>query len=262
MTTVDGSGASKPITPQAPSSVSQSMLTLQGLVSHVMDVYDLQETNIDLRRAKRSCLWGYEQCMNRHQWSIYDDEFITRLNPQEVDGDINISSSGVVTRLEPWPEWADLGSLYLDNDTCYRVRSRDSDTQLTLEDWGGEAQLNPGTWALRQTRIIMPYDVLEVYDVWQATDERSVPIADVETFRQYSRPWSGSDGDEPCLVSFRSVLINGKHQTEMRVAPGSTRDIELTWPTCAVQSCRRFLNLSQAPHLAGSLRWTSRYQLG
>lgn len=215
--------------PSTPIMVSAHMLTLHDLVAHIMDVYDLHETPTDVRRAKRSALWGYEQAMTRHTWNIYDDEFNCKFNAQDTTGPISITAEGVVTRTEPWPNWVDKGSIYLDGgDSWYRVWSRDSDTQITLEDWRGDALTDVEQFSLRHDRVLLPYDVREVYDVWQLTDDRMIPIADVGSFRTYSRPWNTDDGDEPAVVTFRAVQVSGRYETEMRISPGAAKEIELS----------------------------------
>lgn len=224
MTTVDGSAASSPPASAITSDTSR-VLTLQGLVSHVMDVYDLSGNEMDVRRAKRSAMWGYEQAMTRHQWNLYDDETTVYLNAEDKTGTISINSSGVVTRAEAWPSWAALGSLYIDEERAYRVKTRDSDTQITLEDWNGQSEA-PTTFSLRQDRVLIPDDVREVYDVWYHGEDRNLEPVDAKSFREYDRPrvYKGSD---PRMVCFRAAMLDGKQKTELRVSPATTKAIEL-----------------------------------
>lgn len=222
MTIVNGSYASVPsdIVPD-PSRV----LTMQGLVSHIMDVFDLSDNEMDVRRAKRSASWGYEQAMTRHQWNIYDEETTVRFSEEDKEGAISVSTSGVVTRTEAWPIWADLASLYIGDDRAYRVRSKDSDTQLTLEDWNGQSE-SPDSYSLRQDRVLLPDNVREVYDVWYQQKDKCLQAVDVKTFREYDRPrvYRGSD---PRLVCFRTALLNGKQKTELRISPAATSAVDL-----------------------------------
>lgn len=225
MTTVNGTTSSSPAPPLFTEDTSR-VLTLQGLVSHVMDVFDLSDNEMDVRRAKRSAMWGYEQAMTRHQWNLYDDETTVYLNAEDKEGTISISSSGVVTRTSPaWPDWASLASLYIGDDRAYRVKSRDSDTQITLEDWNSQTE-SPSIFSLRQDRVLIPDEIREVYDVWYHGEDRCLHPVDVKTFREYDRPriYRGSD---PRMVSFRSSLLDGKHRTEMRVSPATTKAVEL-----------------------------------
>ena len=184
MTTINGSAASSPSSPAITSDTSR-VLTLQGLVSHVMDVFDLSDNEMDVRRAKRSAVWGYEQALTRHQWNIYDEETTVYLNPEDKQGSVSINESGVVTRTSPaWPAWADKCSFYISDDRAYRVKSRDSDTQITLEDWNGQAE-TPTTFSLRQDRVFLPADVRKVYDVWLEGDNKCLSPVDTKTFREH-----------------------------------------------------------------------------
>jgi hypothetical protein len=170
-------------------------------------------------------MWGYEQAMTRHQWNLYDDETTVYLNAEDKTGTISINSSGVVTRAEAWSSWAALGSLYIDDERSYRVKTRDSDTQITLEDWNGQAEA-PTTYSLRQDRVLIPDDVREVYDVWHHGKDRRLSLIDVKDFREYDRPRTHS-GSDPQLVCFRMSMLDGKSKTELRVSPAVTTATEL-----------------------------------
>lgn len=202
-------------------------LTLQDVVSHVMDVRDLTENDVDLRRAVRSAVWGFQQATTRHQWSIYDTQFTAFFNGKVDDETISIDSAGVVTKDagDDWPTWANLASVYIGEERAYRVKTRDSTTQLTLENWTGETESSI-TYVLRHDRVIIPDDVREVFDVWNESEDWSLRVVDAKTFRNYDRPriYNGSD---PYIVTFRSVLTNGVQQTELRISPGATTDTEL-----------------------------------
>jgi hypothetical protein len=192
-----------------------------------MDVYDLQETEMDVRRAKRSAIWGFEQAMTRHQWGIYDEQFTAYFNAQDTEGSISISDDGTVTRSSPsFPEWVSDATLYLDDDKSYRVVERLSDTQIKLDNWSGLTQSSTTEFSLRHDRVTIPRDVREVYDVWQEKEDKSIRIADVRTFRDYDRP-RVYRGSEPNLVTFKAMYENGKQYTQMQVSPGPTTAVEL-----------------------------------
>ena len=237
MTTINGSSVSEPSDPPEEGTTvgptleisdrSRPMITLHDLVSHVMDVYDLQDTEMDVRRAKRSAIWGFEQAMTRHQWGIYDEQFTAYFNAQDNDGSISISSDGTVTRAGyAWPSWADKASLYIGDDYSYRVSERISDTEISLDNWSGLTQSSTENFSLRQDRVIIPRNVRQVYDVWQEKEDKSVPMTDPRTFRDFDRPRIYR-GSEPNLVTFKSVYISGKQYTEMQVSPAATTAIEL-----------------------------------
>lgn len=230
MTTINGSVASNPSQPSGSLPISQRsrpFITLQDLVSHVMDVYDLQETEMDVRRAKRSAIWGFEQAMTRHQWGIYDEQFTAYFNAQDNEGTISVSSDGIVTRSTPsWPSWADQASLYIGDDYSYRVSERISDTQISLDNWSGLTQSSTTDFSLRQDRVVIPRDVRQVYDVWQEKEDKSIPMTDPRTFRDFDRPRIYR-GSEPNLVTFKSLYVSGKQYTEMQVSPAATTAVEL-----------------------------------
>lgn len=192
-----------------------------------MDVYDLQDTEMDVRRAKRSAIWGFEQAMSRHQWGIYDEQFTAYFNAQDSEGSISINTDGVVTRAAPaWPSWAADGSIYLEEDRAYRVKERSSGTQIVLDNWTGGEQSATTSFALRHDRVTIPRDVREVYDVWQEKEDKSLRLVDVKTFRDYDRP-RVYKGSEPSLVTFKNSFKSGKQYTEMQISPGASAAVEL-----------------------------------
>jgi hypothetical protein len=192
-----------------------------------MDVYDLQDTEMDVRRAKRSAIWGFEQAMTRHQWGIYDEQFTAYFNAQDNDGSISISSEGVVTRSSPsWPSWAEDASLYIGDDRTYRVSERISDSQIKLGNWSGVAESLVPEFSLRHDRVTIPRNVREVYDVWQEREDRSIRLVDARTFRDYDRP-RVYGGSEPRMATFKSSYKSGKQYTHMQISPGATTAVEL-----------------------------------
>lgn len=201
-------------------------ITLQDLVAHVMDTYDLTDNSVDMRRAIRSSLWGYQQATTRHQWTIYDSQTVMYFNEKYETGTISIDSAGVVTLSGgTFPSWAYLGSIYLGEEKSYRVKTRDGDTQVTLENWTGQSETGL-TYVLRQDRVLLPDEVRQVYDVWNETEDWSLKILDPNTFRDWDKPtiYSGSD---PYAATFRSVLVDGQFKTEFRISPGASAAVEL-----------------------------------
>ena len=201
-------------------------ITLQDLVSHVMDVFDLSENHVDIRRAIRSSLWGYEQATTRHQWTTYDSQVSVYFNDAYSTGTITIDSAGVVSLVDGlFPAWANLASVYLGEEKAYRVKSRDSDTQVTLEHWTGQVQAS-SAYVLRQDRVILPDEVRTVFDAWNESEDWSLKTVDPRTFRDYDKPTIHS-GSDPCIATFRSVLLDGEMKTEFRVSPGVTQAVEV-----------------------------------
>ena len=201
-------------------------ITLQDLVSHVMDTCDLTENHVDIRRAIRSSLWGYEQATTRHQWTTYDSQATLYFNASHDTGTVSIDSAGVVTLTDGvFPSWSSLSSIYLGEERAYRIKSRDSDTQVTLENWTGQSETGTD-YVLRQDRVIIPDEVRTVYDAWMENEDWSLKIVDARAFRDWDKPtlYSGAD---PCFATFRSVLIEGEMKTEFRVSPGATNAAEI-----------------------------------
>ena len=199
---------------------------LHDLVSHVMDVFDLSDNPVDVRRAVRSCMFGYDVATSRHQWGTYDSQFTAFLNESYSTGTISIDSTGLVTLSGgAWPSWAELGLVYLNEERAYRVKDRISATQVKVENWTTETETSI-TYKLRQDRVIIPDDVREVYDVWQEREDCSLRVVSQREFRDYDKPRLHS-GSDPYMVTFRSITKDGKSQTEMRVSPAVTKATEL-----------------------------------
>lgn len=197
--------------------MSAHLLTFQDLVAHVQDVADVQGDGVDFRRAMRAAQWGFEQATQRHQWSNYDTEHVITFQAPESTGTVDINASGVVTRSgQVWPSWAEYGSLVID-DNLYRVSTRDSDTQLTLEAWTGVA-VTGQTYQLAHNRAILPHFVRDAFDAWdQTADIRLIPI-DPAQFRERDRWQLGSAG-RPAYTTIRRVSINGVVRSELRITP-------------------------------------------
>lgn len=193
------------------------IITLQDLVAHVIDVFDMESDQSNLRRATRSSVWGFEQASQRHMWRSYDTEVVATFEAPHTDGTVDVSDAGVVTLTGgTWPTWAELGVIALSDDS-YRVKSRDSDTELTLEAWSGVAQSDLD-YQLAQNRYRIPHNVRQIFDVWDQTNDRRLLGADPQVFRERDRWQLGTSGT-PSLFTERRVTVGGKVLTELRITP-------------------------------------------
>lgn len=197
--------------------------TLQDLVAHCLDMGDLQSNDdVNLRRAIRAARYGFQQASQRKQWT-FDEEKVLTFNAAHTDGTIDVDAAGVVTLSgSTWPSWADEGSIVVGDDS-YRVKTRDSDTQLTLEDWTGIA-VTDESYSLAHDRMLISHDVRTVYDIWnQDGDYRLIPM-EPQTFRERKR-WQLGSGGTPLYATIRRLRVSGKIEAELRITPFPTETI-------------------------------------
>lgn len=194
------------------------LLLLHDVVTHLMDVYDLSDLSVDLRRAKRSAIAGFRRASTRHQWNVYDTQDVFTLNAPIVAGTIAISDAGVVTGTDvTFPAWAAEGSIVIGDDEMYRVSKRTSDTELQLESWRGTAQTST-RYKLVHNRKLLDYQPRSIHDVWNETEDCAMSMIVPEEFRVFDR-YRNHDGGHPHNATIRAVTINGAIEYELRVSP-------------------------------------------
>ena len=142
----------------------------------------------------------------RHRW-----QFLQRVAELKLDGDYTegqatiLQGSAVLTITGGiFPGWAEEGEVYLASK-WYRVASRDSDTQLTLEIAYEEPDIVDGSYRLYRDAYVLPVDLYQFGDLfygqnWIWGDN---PISFIELLRykndtrltnNYAYNWSMANG--------------------------------------------------------------------
>jgi hypothetical protein len=201
------------------------MFTLQDLVSHVLDAFDLGGDTVSVRRAKRAALEGFEMATKRHEWSRYNDEIVVTLPGAIQTGTIAVDSVGSVTLSgATWPANATDGSLIV-AEVSYRITERVSDTVVKIENWQGTA-----TGVARQmvfNRFVIPYDVRSIFDCYDVAEEVSLSLVGMAELRDRRRSSLEEEIDTPRAAAFTSITTEGVVQTEMRVYPNPVNETKL-----------------------------------
>jgi hypothetical protein len=93
----------------------------------------------------------------RHRWSFLWPETTLTLSAAQTSSTITVVSGVVTIAAGTWPTWAAQGELTPDSDSTYSVASRDSPTQLTLDDTSVDVDV--GTeYTLGRVEYDMPSD--------------------------------------------------------------------------------------------------------
>lgn len=157
--------------------------TYQDTVEHLLDVFDLDRTNRNLRLARSSILNTYRDMPNRCRWAYYDRQYILKTVASQTTGTIEFDYTGGSSELlvtltgATWPSWAEYGRLII-NDVHYEIDKRLSSTTLTLK-----TDSNPGadvaaltTYTIYRNAYPLPNDFRRVNQVWDRTSVREIPI--------------------------------------------------------------------------------------
>lgn len=196
------------------------VLTFQELVSHVLDVADMQGDGVELRRAIRSAKWGFEQASTRHRWTTYDTETVFAMHEPVTGISVDVTESGVVTLSgDVWPDWAEFGTLATAN-SVYRVKERVDDTTLQLENWTGKSETGLDV-RLLHNRVIIPHDVRTVFAVWDEIGQYRLHHLDPVKFRDRDR-WTQGTSGAPAYYTMRRLMRDGRLVTEMRITPATS----------------------------------------
>ena len=93
----------------------------------------------------------------RHRWSFLWPESSLPLSKPQTSSTVTIDSGVVTIAAGTWPSWAAQGELTPTNGDTYAVASRDSDTQLTLDDTSVDEDALTG-YSLGRAEYDMPSD--------------------------------------------------------------------------------------------------------
>jgi hypothetical protein len=201
------------------------MYTLQDLVSHVLDAFDLGGDTVEVRRAKRAALEGFEMATKRHEWSRYNDEIVVALPGALQTGIISINAEGSVSLSgATWPSDATNGSLIV-AEVSYRITERVSDSVVKIENWQGTA--SGVSRQMVYNRFVIPYDVRSIFDCYDVAEEVSLSLVSMAELRDRRRSSLEEEIDTPRAAAFQSVTIDGVVQTEMRVYPNPVNQTKL-----------------------------------
>lgn len=200
------------------------MNTLYDLVSRVLDSRDGFGDMTNERRALRAAIWGAEQVSAKHEWGDYITEATAALQaPVEINA--SVSSAGVVTLGSgTLPAWAALASLKID-DTLHTVKTRDSDSQATLENYAGSG-VTLTRLTLVNDRLLINDEVKSIFYVRNESQDLGLLFFSVQSFFQHRISSSGVTGD-PCVVSAISVQYRHGRRTELRFSPAPATPTEI-----------------------------------
>lgn len=170
-----------------------------------------------------------------HTWSFLEPTFVVVTNEPYTTGTVEIASGVVTLTGGTFPAWAEYAELEVDNSAGgYRVASRDTDTQITLEDLTVAADAL-STYALTQYRFSLPTDFggqrgpLTYRAVDSIDTQREVAFVPYDTWRHYKQNWSG-ERDEP-----RYATIALQRWMDTTTIPEGVTDLEtyelMLWPT-------------------------------
>ena len=172
-----------------------------------------------------------------HEWSFLRPVRSMSLNASYATGTVTVSSGVVTLASGTWPSWAEDG-VFAVGGNDYTIKSRDSDTQVKLDDTSSNADAAAGTsYSLRQDDYDLPQDfasLLGPFTFAQADNAwitvEIVGEARIRELRQRSNTTSSSTGD-PHYAAIRTKPIEGQGGTRQEVMfwPGVTSSATLSY---------------------------------
>lgn len=179
---------------------------------------------------KKDAVSRFEQA---HRWSFLYPEASLELVPSYTTGTIAIAAGVVTGTGTTFPSWAAAGDLWVTDDgemRRYSVDSRDSDTQLTLDDTG-VAVTAGATYTLRRHWYNLPADFAGALDrsfafrrdsVYAGMEIVKVGLAE---FQQLDRDIDAATGT-PCYFTLQPIPATSGASTTWKVGftplPGDT----------------------------------------
>jgi hypothetical protein len=181
--------------------------TIADVVAHVLDVFDLRPSDLDLRRARRAAREAVATVAQRHAWRHSHRRDRITMNAPYATGTVSVSGDTVTLSGGVWPSWASMGVLSFGGDGImdgrgWRIRERVSDTVVSLESSNPTALSGvtyrlvhtsypslPGMRILRrvynatmdQPVALIPTSELHTRQLWDETTPSDIRIATIET---------------------------------------------------------------------------------
>lgn len=117
----------------------------------------------------------------RHRWSFLWPETTLTLSAAYTTGTVTIVNGVVTGSGTVFPSWAAQGEITPDAGSTYSVDTRDSDTQLTLDDTSSAADVSAGTsYSLGRVEYDMPTDFGGIQDGMTYRPEASTAYDPIE----------------------------------------------------------------------------------
>lgn len=183
--------------------------TLADVVAHVLDVFDLRPSDLDLRRARRAAREAVTTVAQRHAWRYSHRRDRITMNAPYSAGTVSVSGGEVTLSGGVWPWWASQGVLSFGGDGItdgrgWRVRERVSDTVVLLES-SNPTLLSDVTYRLVHTNYPSLSGMRILRRVYNATKDQ--PVALIPTSELHTRQlW-----DETTPSDIRVATIETNH---------------------------------------------------
>lgn len=143
-----------------------------------------------------------------YRWSFLRPTFVVTTTADYSTGTITVASGVVTLSGGTWPSAAASGELYeAENGNTYTVASRDSDTQLTLDDTSVDVTAGTSYW-LAFPQVDLPADFASIegdkltYDPGVADLYPAVQLVSEQQIRR-----ARMDYDDPDKPSFAAVVV-------------------------------------------------------
>ena len=150
------------------SSVSETVLTYEDILHYMTSLLDGGARTKDLRMHKEVIQGSYRDISMGNEWQYYMDEGRIDMTTGYKESTVTYNATSKALTLtdgsKSWPTWAKYGRLKIGDD-IYNVKSRDSNTVLTLGDLAPTGNLSATSYELVRSIYQLPDDLWRLYDV-------------------------------------------------------------------------------------------------
>lgn len=210
------------------------LLTFQDAVDTLLDEFDLERTERNLRIVRRATAEAMNEVVAANRWAFFDRHHtIWTVTPYST-GTIAYDHTGGTYECQvtlsggTWPTWAQFGKLVID-DRRYEVSRRVSDTVITLH-----SEANPGadvaagtSFSIERSQYTLPDNFRRHIQLFSQEENRYLEVFDASEVRDISNTLSRS----PSTPRAATILSVGEsvttRQIEFAPTPDAARSYDL-----------------------------------
>ncbi len=195
--------------------------TYQDAVEHVMDVFDVDDTDRNRRLCRRAVDEVYREMPQRARWTYFDRRWTLQTSAPYSTGTVSFDLEGGTYPRQltlsggTWPTWAKYGRI-IQPDLIHDVQERISDTVLILDEaTAPTADFTDQTYSINRFQYDLPEDCRRVMRVYSQEKHYMIPIATIDQIRDSnlveattSTPWKVAVHGSPDTYGRQSLAFN------------------------------------------------------
>lgn len=195
--------------------------TYQDAVEHVMDVFDVDDTDRNRRLCRRAVDEIYRELPQRARWTYFDRRWTLISSAPYSTGTVTFDLEGGTYPRQltltggTWPTWAKFGRV-IQPDYVHDVQERISDTVLILDEaTAPTADFTDQTYSINRYQYDLPEDCRRVMRVYSQEKHYMIPICTIDQIRDSnlveataSTPWKVAVHGSPDTYGRQSLAFN------------------------------------------------------